>query len=85
MRKGIANCRLKIANCKLPFAEDAAGAVDMNGVMTGSGQFVTVRGSGEEATFGEKQLTAMLKLACQGIRELTEIEQRAFGRQEPFG
>lgn len=45
--------------------------------MTGSGQFVEVRGSGEEATFSEKEVTAMLKLARRGIRELTEIEQNA--------
>lgn len=85
VRKGIADCKLKIANCKSPLAEDVAGAVDMNVVMTGSGQFDEVQGSGEEATFGEKQLTAMLKLARQGIRELTEIEQKALGRQWPFG
>ena len=69
----------------LDYEEDAAGAVDMNVVMTGSGQFVEVQGSDEEGTFSEKQLTGMLELARQGIRELTEIEQKALGRQGPFG
>ncbi len=81
----IEDCKLQIEDCKLPLVEDAAGAVDMNVVVTGSGQFVEVRSSGEEGTFSEKQLTAMLKLAHQGIRELTEIEQKALGRQWPFG
>ena len=57
----------------------------MNVVMTGSGQSVEVQGSGEEGTFSEKQLTAMLKLARQGIRRLTEIEQKALSGQSPFG
>ena len=43
----------------------------MNVVMTGSGRFVELQGTGEEATFSEKDLSAMLDLARGGIRELT--------------
>lgn len=68
----------------LDYEEDAAATVDFNVVMTGSGQFVEVQGTGEEATFSEKQLTAMLELARSGIRRLTGIQQAALGRHWPF-
>ena len=42
----------------------------MNIVMTSKGEFVEVQGSGEEATFAEAQLSAMLALAKGGIRQL---------------
>jgi len=68
----------------LDYREDFAATVDMNVVMTGSGQFVEVQGTGEEATFSEKQLAAMLKLARKGVGELIEIQRKALGRQWPF-
>lgn len=69
----------------LDYPEDVAASVDMNVVMTGRGQFVEVQGTGEEATFSEEQLTAMLRLARGGISQLTEIQQKALGRRWPFG
>ncbi len=68
----------------LDYHEDFRATVDMNVVMTGSGRFVEIQGTGEEATFTDKQLSAMLKLARAGIRELTAIQQKALGRQWPF-
>ncbi len=53
--------------------------------MTGCGQFVEVQGTGEEATFTERQLTSMLKLARTGIRQLTEIQQKPLGKRWPLG
>ncbi len=38
----------------LNYVEDVAAAVDMNIVMTGAGRFVELQGTGEEATFLEK-------------------------------
>lgn len=38
----------------LDHQEDVAAAVDMNVVMTGSGQFVEVPSTREEATFSER-------------------------------
>ena len=35
--------------------------------MTGSGQYVEVQGTGEEATFSEEQLGALLNLAKQAV------------------
>jgi len=68
----------------LNYAKDVSAEVDMNVVMTGSGRFVEIQGSGEEATFTEKQLTALLRLARGGIRQLTEIQKKALGKRWPF-
>ncbi|MGO9114185.1 MAG: ribonuclease PH [Thermoguttaceae bacterium] len=64
----------------LCYQEDFAADVDMNVVMTGSGRFVEVQGTGEEATFSEKELSAMLDLARGGIRDLTALQRKALGR-----
>lgn len=68
----------------LDYREDVAAAVDMNVVMTGGGQFVELQGTGEEATFGDRDLSAMLKLARQGIAELTALQKKTLGRNWPF-
>lgn len=68
----------------LDYAQDFAAAVDMNVVMTGSGRFVEIQGTGEEATFDDDDLSAMLKLARQGISELTEIQKATLGEQWPL-
>jgi ribonuclease PH len=56
----------------------------MNLVMTGGGQFVEVQGSGEEATFSEEELAALLKLGKRGIAQLNAIQQQSLGKQWPF-
>jgi ribonuclease PH len=68
----------------LDYQEDFAAAVDMNVVMTGSGRFVEVQGTGEEATFSEQELAALVKLARGGIRRLAELQRFALGKQWPF-
>jgi ribonuclease PH len=68
----------------LDYAQDVAAEVDMNVVMTGSGRFVELQGTGEEATFGDDDLASLLKLARQGIRQLAEMQQKALGKQWPF-
>jgi ribonuclease PH len=47
----------------------------MNLVMTEDGHFVEVQGSGEESTFSEAQMTAMLALGKKGIAELLAAQQ----------
>lgn len=69
----------------LDHVEDSGAAVDMNVVMTGSGRFVEVQGTGEEATFTEEELAAMLQLARSGIRRLTEVQREVLGEQWPLG
>ena len=56
----------------LDYELDSAADVDMNVIMTGSGRFVEIQGTGEEATFDDDQLGAMLRLAKKGIGELTQ-------------
>ncbi|OUT54363.1 Ribonuclease PH [Stieleria bergensis] len=56
----------------LDYELDYAAAVDMNVVMTGSGQFVEIQGTGEEATFDDQQLAGLIALAKKGIAELTQ-------------
>lgn len=68
----------------LDYEKDFAAAVDMNVVMTGSGKFIELQGTGEEATFDDDDLAAMLKLAKAGIKELTQIQQKALGKQWPL-
>lgn len=69
----------------LDYKEDSAAEVDMNVVMTGGGRFVEVQGTGEEATFTEEELSAMLQLARNGIGRLVAAQREALGRFWPFG
>ncbi|MEL7499400.1 MAG: ribonuclease PH [Planctomycetota bacterium] len=68
----------------LDYPMDFAASVDMNVVMTGKGQFVEVQGTGEEATFSEEELGALIKLAQKGIKELTAVQKKAIGAKWPF-
>ena len=68
----------------LDYELDFAAAVDMNVVMTGKGRFVEVQGTGEEATFTEQELQALLKLARRGISQLTDVQRKILGKQWPF-
>lgn len=61
----------------LNYEEDSGASVDANVVMTGSGRFVEVQGSGEEATFSEEQLHTLLDLAKRGLGELKAIQENA--------
>ncbi len=68
----------------LDYEQDFAASVDMNVVMTGAGRFVEIQGTGEEATFDDAELEALIALARRGIRELTGIQRRTLGRNWPF-
>jgi len=63
----------------LTFQEDSSAEVDMNVVMTGSGDLVEVQATGEEATFSEKKLLEMLGLVSKGIAELITMEKEILG------
>ncbi|MBM7096543.1 ribonuclease PH [Bacillus sp. H-16] len=63
----------------LNYAEDSKADVDMNVIMTGSGEFVELQGTGEEATFSRSQLNEMLDLAEKGITELFQIQKETLG------
>jgi ribonuclease PH len=68
----------------LDYREDSAAEVDMNVVITGTGQFVEIQGTGEQTTFTEQQLGEMLALARLGARRLTEVQRAALGRFWPL-
>ena len=59
----------------LDYPEDRDASVDANIVMTGSGQFVEVQSTGEEATYTKTQLDEMLDLAGKGITELVSAQK----------
>lgn len=61
----------------LDYQEDFAAAVDMNLVMTESGQFVELQGTGEEATFSGDELNALLFYGKTGIEELISYQKEA--------
>ncbi len=69
-------CRLD-----LDYALDVAAEVDMNVAMTDSGKFVEIQGTAEHAPFDQRQLSAMLRLARGGIRQLLALQRKALGRR----
>ncbi len=60
----------------LAYEEDSRAEVDMNVVMTGSGQFVEIQATAEGRPFSGGEMQDLLALAAAGIRRLTD-EQRA--------
>ena len=67
----------------LCYEEDRDAEVDCNLVMTEDGQFVEIQGSGEETTFSEAQLNAMLALGKKGITEICKLQDEAIRAAEP--
>lgn len=67
----------------LDYPEDFAATVDMNVVMTGSGQYIELQGTGEEATFSREDLNQLTSLGEQGVAALTEIQKATLGNDWP--
>ncbi|MGO4373753.1 ribonuclease PH [Paenibacillus sp. 2TAB19] len=63
----------------LNYEEDSKAKVDMNVVMTGSGKFVEVQGTGEEAPFTREELNQLLALGEEGISELIVKQKEVLG------
>jgi ribonuclease PH len=61
----------------LDYPEDSAAEVDMNVVMTGSGEFVEIQGTAEQVPFGPDRLQEMLALGRRGIEQLVALQRRA--------
>ena len=59
----------------LSYEEDSKAQVDMNIVMTGSGQLVEVQGTAEGAPFSRQTMNEMLDLAAMGISEIVEAQK----------
>jgi ribonuclease PH len=60
----------------LDYSEDAAAEVDLNVVMTATGEFIEVQGAAEGAPFPRGQLDRLLDRAAEGIRELCTRQSR---------
>ncbi|WP_242590096.1 ribonuclease PH [Enterococcus sp. DIV0840] len=65
----------------LDYVEDSAAAVDMNLVMTESGNFVELQGTGEEATFSGDELNSLLFYGKTGIEHLIAYQKEALMNQ----
>lgn len=63
----------------LDYEKDVRADVDMNIVMTGSGQFIEVQGTAEHNPFSQKQLQQLLGLASQGIKKILAEQKRLLG------
>ena len=59
----------------LAYEEDSQAEVDMNVVMTASGGLVETQATAEREPYTREQLSAMLDLAAQGVRELIALQQ----------
>jgi ribonuclease PH len=68
----------------LDYLQDVGAEVDMNVVMTGRGKFVEIQGTGEEATFDDAQLAALLAAAKSGIKTLTAEQKSSLGKAWPW-
>ena len=69
---GIVNGEKMIDLC---YEEDSSAQVDMNIVGTGSGEFVEIQGTGEEAPFSRKDLNELLDLGEKGIKQIIQIQK----------
>lgn len=67
----------------LDYEEDSNAAVDMNLVMTESGQFVELQGTGEKATFSGEELNSLLFYGKNGIEELITYQKASLVASEP--
>ena len=81
MLSGVAAVSVGVVNHKplldLCYEEDAAAAVDLNLVMNAKGEFIELQGTGEEATFSESELAALLVLGKGGIKQLLAAQRAA--------
>lgn len=64
----------------LNYLEDRDADVDMNLVMTGTGQLIEIQAGGEEATFTPDQFAQLLALGQQGIAAITAAQKDALAR-----
>ena len=66
----------------LCYAEDSRATVDMNVVMTASGQLIEVQATGEESPFDRKVFDRMLDMAQTGIETIIDIQRNVLLTKE---
>jgi ribonuclease PH len=60
----------------LAYIEDSRAEVDMNVVISGSGQMIEVQATAERTPFGRASLDELLSLAAAGIEEISALQTR---------
>ncbi len=61
----------------LDYPEDSDAETDMNIVMNEENGFIEIQGTAEGATFTQQELTEMMTLGQQGIKEIIEAQKAA--------
>jgi len=61
----------------LCYEEDSKAKVDMNIIMTDSGEFVEIQGTGEESPFSREDLNNLLSLGEKGIKQVIQAQKEA--------
>ncbi len=59
----------------LCYEEDSSAKVDMNLIMTDSGEFVEIQGTGEESPFSRSDLNELLALGEKGIKQVIQMQK----------
>jgi ribonuclease PH len=59
----------------LCYEEDSKAEVDMNVVMTGSGEFIEIQGTGERKSFSKEQMDVLMDLGKKGIVDLVDMQR----------
>lgn len=68
----------------LDYSEDSRAEVDLNVVMSGTGEFIEVQGTAEGKPFSRELLNQQLDLASIGIAQLTKLQRESLGSEWPF-
>jgi ribonuclease PH len=68
----------------LDYSEDKDADVDLNLIMTGSGDLIEVQAGGEEATFTRQQLNHLLDVGKSGIEEIIRRQRTTLGSNWPL-
>lgn len=68
----------------LDYDEDSRATVDMNVVMTGTGKYVEIQGTGEAAPFSQEQMEQMLRYAAAGIDQLIRVQKEVVSEWLPL-
>lgn len=67
----------------LDYDEDSTAEVDLNVVMSGTGEFIEVQGTAEGMPFSRELLNQQLDLAAVGIEQLTRLQKESLGNDWP--
>src|SRR6266446_1174572 len=63
----------------LNYERDVRAEVDLNVVMTGSGDYVEIQGNAEHKPFSQKDLERMLQVAKGGIQKILATQRKVLG------